>query len=65
MHPAYGDFFSDPRAAMAFQVGGRATEAAGAYVEQNVGSPASGSSQWENTCRFLSELSSSLGNICK
>lgn len=37
MHPAYGDFFSDPRAAMAFQVGGRATEAAGAYVEQNFG----------------------------
>lgn len=34
-HPAYG-FLSDPTTQMAFQVGGRATEAAGAYVEQNV-----------------------------
>jgi hypothetical protein len=37
IHPAYGNFLSDPTAQMAFQVGGRATEAAGAYVEQNVG----------------------------
>lgn len=42
MHPAYGNFFSDPTAQMAFQVGGRATEAAGAYVEQNVGFPTLG-----------------------
>ena len=35
-HPAYG-FLNDPTAQMAFQVGGRATEAAGQYVEQNVG----------------------------
>lgn len=42
MHPAYGNFFTDPTAQMAFQVGGRATEAAGAYVEQNVGFPAFG-----------------------
>ncbi|KAL7271533.1 Protein transport protein yif1 [Rhizina undulata] len=37
MHPAYGDFFNDPTAQMAFQVGGKATEAAGAYMEQNLG----------------------------
>lgn len=35
----YGGFFSDPTAQLAFQVGGRATEAAGAYVEQNVCHP--------------------------
>ncbi|CUS09367.1 unnamed protein product [Tuber aestivum] len=35
-HPAYG-FLNDPTTQMAFQVGGRATEVAGQYVEQNLG----------------------------
>lgn len=33
---AYGGFFNDPTAQIAFQVGGKATEAAGIYMEQNV-----------------------------
>lgn len=68
MHPAYGDFFNDPTAQMAFQVGGRATEAAGAYVEQNVGFPTFPLANGRARVSFHGSKSgepSSWGNICK